>query len=219
MNWAQANKFLTGFIVVMVIGVGALGFEVFSARSALVAADDLYRSKATEYNRLRRLVPYPSVGNLREFEKQKQQAAEAVTAFQTELAKREFPLEPITPEQFQDRLKNSVTAVLAKARESNTTITDAKFYLGFGRYETQPPDKDAATPLGRQLKAIEWVVQQCLASRVTELRDLKRPELPEEKGKAAAASRPAERPRTGADRGERGGEGCRPRRTGDHTVL
>ena len=33
MNWIKQNKFLSGFIAVMVIGVGALGYLLFTAKS------------------------------------------------------------------------------------------------------------------------------------------------------------------------------------------
>jgi len=205
MSWVQENKFLTGFIAIMVIGVGGLGYKVYSASSALEEADTLYRSKADRYNTLRRLAPYPNRQNLAVFEQQKKEAADVITAFQAELAKKEFPVEPMSPEQFQDRLKKAVTDVRAKAAAANVKLPNEKFYLGFDRYETAPPDKDAAAALGRQLKAIDWVVQQFIAAPVTELRVLTRPELPEEKGKAGGAgNRPAGAARAGGERGGRG---------------
>ena len=209
MNWVKENKFLTGYIAVMVIGVGALGYKVLAASSALEEANDRYTSKSAEYNRLRHLAPSANRKNLEAFQAQKEEAAQAISEFQTELTRKEFPLEPITPEQFQDRLKIAVTAVQTKAKELNVVLEkNEKFYLGFDRYETQPPDKDAAAALGRQLKAIEWVVQQALAGGITELRKLDRPELPEEKGKGATARRPEPGPggNRGGGQGNRGGE-------------
>jgi hypothetical protein len=209
MNWVKENKFLTGYIAVMAIGVGALGFKVLSASGALDEANERYTAKASEYNRLRHLAPSANRKNLEAFQAQKEEAAQAISAFQTELTQKEIPVEQITPEQFQDRLKIAVTAVQTKAKEANVVLEkNEKFYLGFDRYETQPPDKDAAAALGRQLKAIEWVVQQALASGITELRKLDRPELPEEKGKGAVAGRPA----SGPPKGNLGGPGNRPDR-------
>jgi hypothetical protein len=214
MNWVQENKFLTGFLAVMVIGVGVLGFKVLSAKGKLEEAETNYTAKATAYNRLRRLDPFPSRKNLDAFEAQKAEAAQAINAFQSELAKREFPVEPMTPEQFQDELKKAVTEVRAKAAASNVTLPKDKFYLGFDPYETAPPSREAAPLLGRQLKAIEWIVQQLIAARIVELKELKRTALPEEQGRAATppAGRPQERPgRTGGDRpGDRTARGGKP---------
>jgi hypothetical protein len=182
MNWVKENKFLTGYIVGMVVGVGFLGFKVFSASGALDEANTRYTSKASRYNTLRHLAPYPDRENLAVFEQQKNEAAEVITAFQSELAKREFPIEPLSPERFQDKLKTAVTEIRAKAATANVTLPKDKFYLGFDRYETAPPDKDAAALLGRDLKAIHWVIEQLINAPIAELRELKRPELPEEKG-------------------------------------
>ena len=52
MNWIKQNKFLSGFIAVMVIGVGALGFLLFQAQSRYGEARTEYESKASELNRL-----------------------------------------------------------------------------------------------------------------------------------------------------------------------
>src|SRR5687767_2423627 len=79
MNWAKENKFLAGYIGVMVIGVGALGFKVFTASGALTAAEEAYTTKASAYDNLRRVKPYPSRQNLAEFETQKKEAAEVIS--------------------------------------------------------------------------------------------------------------------------------------------
>lgn len=188
MSWVQENKFLTGYIAVMVLGVGALGYKVFAASSALDEANAQYSAKAASYDSLRRVVPYPSRENLTKVEAQKKEAAEVINAFQADLAKREFPIQPMSPVEFQDQLKKGVTEARAKAQGSRTSLE--KFYLGFDRYETAPPDKDVVNALGRELKAIEWVVDQFLSAPVLDLK-INRPEMPEEKGKAAAAAKPA----------------------------
>ena len=204
MNWVKENKFLTGFLAVLVIGLGILGYEVYSASSAYDEAANQYTSKASEYNRLRHLAPYPDKKVLDALTAQKAEAAAAISAFQADLAKKEFPVESISPEKFQDRLKAAVSEVRAKAAEAGVRLPE-KFFLGFEVYEGRPPAAEAAAPLGRQLKAIEWVVNQLIASKVTELRELKRPELAEEKAKTGAAKGRNER--AGADRGERPGKG------------
>jgi len=181
MNWVKENKFLTGFIIVMVIGLGILGYEVYSAGSAYDDAATKYTATAAEYNRLRHLGPFPNQQNLDQYDVQKKDAAQAITAFQVDLAKKEFPLTPLTPELFQDMLKASVTDVRKKADDAGVKLPD-KFYLGFDKYETVPPTPEAAAPLGRQLKAIEWIVDQYIANRVILISSLARNELPEEKG-------------------------------------
>lgn len=195
MNWVKQNKFLTGFIVVLVIGLGVLGYLAFTASGAYDEALNQYTQKSQEYNRLRGLNPFPSKKNLDEYEVQKKEAHTAITAFQADLAKKEFPLEQVSPIEFQDRLKAAVVEVVGKAKEAGVNLagkeTSEKFYLGFNRYETTPPATEAAAPLARQLKAIKWAVDQCIAptgaDHVTSV-SVDRPELPEEKGAKAANS-------------------------------
>lgn len=205
MNWVKENKFLTGFLAILVIGLGVLGYEVYSASSAYEEANNQYASKAGEYNRLRHLVPYPNKKVLDALTAQKAEAATAISAFQADLAKKEFPVESISPEQFQDRLKEAVSKMRAKATEAGMHLPSDKFFLGFETYEGRPPPAEAAAPLGRQLKAIEWVVNQLIASQITELKELKRPELPEEKAKGGAAR--GQKPGGPPEKGDKAGGG------------
>lgn len=184
MNWVKENKFLTGYIAVMVIGVGALGYQVYSASDAFDEASTKYTSKAAEYNRLRHLVPFPSRQNLDAYDQQKKDAAQVINAFEADLSKKGFPLEEMSPSAFQDKLKAAVSEVREKAKNADIKLPD-KFYLAFDKYESVPPSNEAAVPLGRQLKAIEWVVNQFLSqpsSKMQAIVDLKRVELPEEGG-------------------------------------
>jgi hypothetical protein len=185
MSWVTENKFLTGFIAVMVVGTGVLGYEVYSSSSAYDEALEGYTKASTEYNRLRHLAPYPNRQNLEQFESQKQDAVKAVTAFEQELASKEIPLTPISPEGFQDKLKEAVTSVRKTAQENGIGLPE-KFYLHFDKYETVPPTPEAAPALLRQLKAIEWVVNQFLAqpaSRMQAIAGIVRADLPEERTK------------------------------------
>jgi hypothetical protein len=200
MNWAKENKFLTGFLVVLVLSIGALVFFVIGAQAKLEEATNRYTQQAGEYNRLRHLAPFPNTKNLAAFNEQKTEAAKVISEFQADLAKREFPLHSMEPAEFQDKLKAAVTAVKTKAAESSVKLPE-KFYLGFDRYETQPPDKNAAAALGRQLEVIHWVVNQIIDASITQLGNIIRPELPEEKGQGAGRNR--------SEGTERGGGGNR----------
>lgn len=185
MNWAKENKFLTGFIAVMVVGVGALGYEVYSASSRYDEALENYTKASGEYNRLRHLIPFPSRANLEQLDQQKQEAGTVVTDFEEQLSKKEFPLTALTPTGFQDQLKNAVNAVRKASQEGGVKLPE-KFYLSFDKYETVPPPPEAATPLGRELKAIEWVVNQILTQPPTKIEGIvgiARTDLPEERGK------------------------------------
>ena len=188
MNWIKANKFLAGFFAVMLVGIGVLGYFLVSASSDYDTADENYRAKADELNRLRHLPLYPNTKNLKVLEAQKSEAAKMVADFQAQLATRQFSADEITPQEFQDRLKKAVTEIVAKAGAANMELPkDNKFYLGFDPYETRPPEVDAVGPLTKQLKAIQWILETLIDAKVTKLTSLTRNPLPEEKSLAGAA--------------------------------
>ena len=183
MNWIKENKFLTGFFATMLVGVGVLGYFLYSAMGGYDEATTRYTGLASELSRLQNLPVSPSQKNLTALAAQKKEAVEVIAAFQSSLAAKAIPAEPMSPEQFQDKLKATKNAVAEKAQ--TTTKLPDKFFLGFDPYETRPPDnKEVAALLGHQLKAIEWLFGQLIESRVTEVKSIKREPLPEEGGKA-----------------------------------
>jgi len=183
MNWIKENKFLTGFFAAMCVGVLVLGYFLYSAMGSFDKATSQYGERVTELNRLQNLKDAPNQENLAALAGQKEGAVKVIESFQSMLAGKAFPIEPMSPEQFQDKLKATKNAVVEKAQGA-TKLPD-KFYLGFDPYETRPPDnKDVAALLGHQLKAIEWIFNQLIESRVTEVKTpIKREPLPEESGK------------------------------------
>jgi hypothetical protein len=200
MNWIKANKFLTGFFAVMLVGIGVLGYFLFSANSTFDAADETYHDKANELNRLRHLPLYPNAKNLKALEAQKTEAADLVAKFQAQLGTREFAADDITPQQFQDRLKDQVTKTVQKAADAHMELPKDKFYLGFDPYESRPPEPEAVGPLTRQLKAIQWVMDRLIEAKVAQLTSFTRVPLPEEKSLTSASSGRKQ------DRQERGGK-------------
>ena len=188
MNWIKENKFLSGFLSVLTVGIGVLGYFVLDAMGRVDTARENYTAQASDLARLQNLPLTPSKKNLDALVAQKTEAVNVIAEYQATLGAKSFPLEPMTPEQFQDQLKATKTAIFARAAEGGTKLPP-KFFLGFEAYETTPPKPEAAAPLGRQLKAIEWVLNQVFENRILEIDDkesLKRELLPEETGRKAA---------------------------------
>lgn len=185
MNWIKENKFLFGLLLVIVLGLVGGGFLVLSAKGRYDDAFNDYQQKSSELLRLKRLQVFPSQKNLDNFAEQKNQVNAEVSALAATLTAQQIPVEDISPELFQDKLKASVTAIRTKANQNSPgSKLPEKFFLGFERYETAPPARDAAGPLGAELKAIEWLCGMLLDNRLVELKKLERDELPEEKGRA-----------------------------------
>jgi hypothetical protein len=120
---------------------------------------------------------------------QKETYAQSVADLQKKLVSMEFPLAPLSPEQFQDRLRKSVADISQRAEGMGVKLPE-KFYLGFDRYQAEPPRAEAAGLLGRQLSAVEFVVTKLLDSRVEAINAIQRTPLPEEAG-AAQKTTPA----------------------------
>lgn len=189
MSWIKENKFLAGFTAATVVGAGALTFLTLQAKSAYDTAVTDFEAKSSELSRLQTAQPFPSADNVKKLEAQRKEFQQAITELQQKATKFEIPIEEISPQQFQDRLRQTVDSVSKQASEAQVALPE-NFSLGFERYLAEPPRQEAAPLLGRQLKAIEAVVLNMIQARVTKVNELKREELPEEKS-GVAASEPA----------------------------
>ncbi len=196
MNLAQ-NKFLVGLGAVVLVGAGALGYLTWNASTQYAATHEAYEKLANEYIALQKLPLYPNAENLKKLEEGREQVNVAAEALQAKLASVNLPLEEISPEQFQDRLRATVSAVTERADGSGVALP-ANFYLGFDRYQSQPPKTELAPLLWRQLKAIELAVDTLISSRVSAITGLTRQPLPGEDGAAAAPAAPQRKPRAAA---------------------
>lgn len=178
MNLGQ-NKFLIGLGAAFLLVFAGLGWMVFQAYSTADAADDHYKEQVGELDRLQKLDLYPEVSNLKILEDQKRVAAESAVALHQQLVPMAFPLEQLTPEQFQDQLTATVKKLGDKATQSGVNLSD-KLYLGFAEYRTATPKPEAASVLGRQLKCVELVVDALIERKVASIDKITRTPLAEE---------------------------------------
>ncbi len=185
MNWIRENKFLTAFFAILIIGIGVLGFLAYSAWGSFGEVSENYNKQAAELKRLQNLTPYPNEANLRKMQDQRDAYIAATTDLQKKLAAIEFPLQPISPTDFQDRLRASVSQMIDKAKNAGVKPPEKSFYLGFDNYQTSLPRPEAAAPLYRQLQAIEFALNQLIEDRVDAIVSLTRSTLPEEAATAA----------------------------------
>ena len=143
MNWIKQNKFLSGVIGVMLIGVGVLGFLLFKAQAHYGEVRTDYETKVSELNRLEGLKPYPETENLKQIDAQKAQYLALVESLHKNVSAAQIPLEPMTREVFQDELRKTVTRITTKAKEGSLALP-AMFYLGMEKYQSEPPLPEAA---------------------------------------------------------------------------
>lgn len=187
MNWLRDNRFLGTFLIVLgVCTIGAGGF-FFSAKSERDDAALRFDLTAAEWNRLERLVPFPSGENLRKMKVQADDYATALARLKAELQRRVLPVASVAPNEFQSRLRLAMIAVAGKARTNQVRLPD-KFHLGFDEFASVLPNEVAAPLLGQELAQIESFLDMLFDARVDALTSFHRRPLPEEQGRAPAPS-------------------------------
>ena len=197
MSWVSENKFLTGFGAVMLVGVGTLGTLTYLAMDKYDAAASAFDTANAQLKRLHDSKPGLKDSSLKDLLAQKQEMTDKISTFQQELKTRVLPMETISKAAFQDKLKETVAQISAKAAAANVE-RPKDFYLGFGKYQSSPPDDKATPALARELRAIELVMNVLISTGNLELEELQRDLLPEE-GAADSGRR-----RGGGDRSDRG---------------
>jgi len=198
MNWFQQNRFLGTFLAALVFATLVSGYFLLHEKG--VAAEQQERLDATinELNRLRSSGPFPNDENLGKTKAQADSYRTSLQALEDELKTRMFPRPPLQPNEFQAQLRQAVLAVSERAQASKVQLPE-NFNLGFDEYATSLPNSLAAPRLGRQLKAIEWVVNTLVEAHVDTLSSLTRSALPEEKAGATPTPTPVKsRPGAGA---------------------
>ncbi len=181
MNWIKSNPFLTGLIVVVVLITGALGYFLNNAYSSYTAVSEEYDTQVGKLQQLQNRVPFPNAENNSAFAALLDEYAAEYNALLDELTTKQIPLEVISPQAFQDRLRALVSEVQAAAESKNVTLPE-DFYLGFDQYQGTLPSNDAAGPLARQLAAIKSIVDRLIEFRVAEITSIERQPLPQERG-------------------------------------
>ncbi len=190
------NKFYVGLGATLLLGCLILGFLLFQASSDFNDAEQKYAGQVAELDRLQKLDLYPEVENQKILEEQMKSAQDAALSLHQKLVPMAFPLEPMTPEQFQDKLNAAVKSTVEKAANAGVDLSD-KLYLGFAEYRTTTPKPEAAAALGRQLKCITLVVENMIERKVGTIEKITRTPLPEEQDTKPAASAPKPRPGAG----------------------
>src|SRR5262245_56143973 len=111
MDWIKQNKFLSGLLALLLVLGGGLGFLAFSAKGSYDTAYSEYESKANELNSLQTKQPYPDDANVKKMQDLEKAHQAAIDGLHKELLKAQTPLQQVTPEKFQDNLREAVRRV------------------------------------------------------------------------------------------------------------
>ncbi len=193
MKVLRDNPFLTGVILLTVIGCGALGFLASGAMTRNQEARDAYGQAVQKLQQLQNRVPFPNEANVHKAEALREAFKQRLTSLEAALAKYQTPINPaITPQEFQDTLRATVNRVASKAEEAGVKLPE-NFYLGFDQYRDNLPLEKAAPQLAWQLEILSGLVENLIGPSaenpvVRSIDALARAPLPiENSGEAKAA--------------------------------
>jgi hypothetical protein len=143
---------------------------------------------------LQNRTPFPSDENNQAYARLTAEYRAEYDKLLARVTKMQKPLESITPQTFQDRLRSYVTEVLTAAKENGVAIDESTFYLGFDKYRDNLPSNEAASVLARELDAIRLVVDRLVSFKVAKINGIKRQPLPEEGGSQPEPTPPVGHP-------------------------
>ncbi len=179
MTWIKANKFLAGFFGAMAVGVLVLGYFLYDAYSGYSDVSQSYDKLATQLVSLQNVVPYPDDQSLKKYIAMRDVYKANLADLRATLEAWNRHLEPMNPQQFQEELKGVALDFIARAAQGAMKVPD-NFYMGFDEYRDQVPSPEAASPLDRQLKGAQAILDTLLESRASILSGFSRQPLPEE---------------------------------------
>lgn len=184
MSWIKDNKFMValgGGTLVAVILLYVVGSK---GAAGYAKAKEDFDAAASEASNFEASPLYPKAANkdgktkaLDEYRKATESLQAAYDAF------RPKELKNISPQEFTDNLR-AVNDEVRKAFEASETKFPEAFFSGFENYKTNLAGGNSTGILDYQLNAIRNLMLALSKSGATELRNLHRPLLPEEEGRA-----------------------------------
>jgi hypothetical protein len=198
MSWFSENKFTAIFGGATAVVAGALGWMVLGAKGELEARKSEFADTVSKLGNLQAGKPFPNDKNVDAYKAELSRVDGEVSKLHARLLSTELPLDDVRPNAFQDRLKQTVDRIKGdalakkvllpgqKKDDPSAVAADSSFNLGFSlgtkNYLDALPQDEASSDLARQLKVVEFVVQQILSHGATQLLEVKRNPLPSEGG-------------------------------------
>lgn len=184
MNWLQQNKFLGSFLITVGAVTLIAVILLLYTKSQFNSANEQLNETATELNRLQSLNPFPNEANFQTMKTQTAEYGVALGKLKEELKTRILPLTPMQPNEFQARLRETVTKMTEKARANKVKLPEI-FFLGFDEFTAALPSNEAAPLLAQQLAQVELIADILIDARVDAITAFKRGSLPQEHAASA----------------------------------
>lgn len=170
---------ISGLVSLVLTGAG--GYYLYSGMEQNHSAFEELQKVNQSLVKAMGINPSPNEENLKELNRQKEEAAEAVTRLTQELKALDMALdEQLTPTDFQKQLNEKVQS-LAKLAETNSVQLPQNFYLNFEKYSKTVPKQEVTPQLGRQLSVASLITEKLIQNVPQEIRSFERQELELEK--------------------------------------
>jgi hypothetical protein len=187
MSWVDQNRFLGSYVISVGVATLIAVILLFYAKSEFNDATVRLKETATELKRLQSLSPFPNEAN---FQMMKAQTAEyrvALDKMKEEVKARVLPVTPMQPNEFQARLRETVTKVTEKARANRVKLPEI-FFLGFEEFTAALPSNETAPLLGQQLAQVQLIIDILIDARIDGITAFKRRALSEEHAAPASTA-------------------------------
>lgn len=200
MNWFKENPVpagILGFGVVLSL-VGA--WFVFEAASREAAELERLSSITLRVQDLERRQPPPTSEGLEKIRTAVSEYEAELNKLASFLATKEEPLEQISPQEFQDKIRQAANAIKSEAEKKNITLPEP-FLMGFEEFQALLPPPDKTSALHREFKVLDRIVNALLDLEVQSIDAIQRGRITEESGEdSEPVADPAPQP-TGAQDG------------------
>ena len=173
MNWFKQNPILVAITAIAVLGTAGTGFLATQGLSRYEQAIGDFNSQATTIRRLQAMKPYPDAANLKKVEESIKAYESEIQAFKLEMNKAEAPVVEITPQIFQDNLRQAVDDIRKLATQKKVVLPE-KFFFGFDDYQTQLPNLEETQKLNREFQVIRNLVEAIVPLGITSIDTLTR---------------------------------------------
>ena len=183
MNWFKGNPVLAAIAAIAALGTTATGFLAMEGLSRYEQAIGDFNSQATTIRRLQAMKPYPDPANLKKVEESIQGYESEIQTFKSEMNKAEAPMVEITPQIFQDNLRQAVDDIRKLATQKKVALPE-KFFFGFDDYQAQLPTLEETQKLNREFQVIRNLVESIVPLGITSLDTLTRHTATQAKPKA-----------------------------------
>ncbi len=184
MSWIKENKFLAALGGGTLVGVIGLYFAGSQAATRYETAKEEFAAASgtvSQYLKLS-LSPRPEnvTGKTKALDDYRRSLETLQAAFQPF---RPAEIKNVSPQELSNRIVAANTELRA-AFEENKVVVPEPFFVGFEKYKSSFAGGNSTGILDYQLGSIKELLMSLASSKPSELKNLHRPELPEESGKA-----------------------------------